>query len=145
VDGFATATRATRDNPATSQLSVVRREQLAPDVLLVLFDGVPRAADLHLAPETIHFGLDAPQNGVFHKTLRATAGSGVLRTVTPGQQVNVPAPNAKGRVDIVTLAANVLSAARHTTVAPAALTADDAAPFALEMIESVPVTRFSLS
>ncbi len=145
VDGFAGLTRATRDNPAPSKLAVLRREQLAPDVLLVLFDGVPRAVDLHLAPETIHFGLDQPQNGVFHKTLRPTIATGLLRSVTPGQQVSVPAPNAKGRLDMVALAANVLSAAKQTSVDPTTLTAADLASFALEMIESVPVTRFSLT
>lgn len=145
LDGFPTITNAARNNPAPNQLKVLRREQIAPDVLLVLFDGAPAAVDLHLAPETIHFGLDVPQNGVFHKTLRATVNAGILGGVTPGQQVNVPAPNAKGRVDMVALAANVLSAARHTTVNPATLTAADLAAFALEMIESVPVTRFTLS
>ncbi len=145
VDAFPNSTMATRDNPAPNKLTVLRREQLAPNVLLVLFDGAPAAVDLHLAPETVHFGLDEPVNGVFHKTLRATVNSGVIRSITPGAQVSVPAPNAKRRIDIIGLAANVLSAVRHTTVSPTALTDADLAPFALQMIESVPVTRFTVS
>jgi hypothetical protein len=145
VDAYPNTTVAPRNDPAPNKLNIVRREQLAPNVLLVLFDGAPRAVDLHLAPETIHFGIDEPQNGVFHKTLRATVNPGILRSVTPGAQVNVPAPNSKSRLDMVALAANVLSAARGTAVSPTAFTDADLASFALEMIESVPVKRFTLS
>ncbi len=145
VDGFSTSSAGTRDSVVPGKLTVLRQERLAPDVLLVLFDGAPRAVDLHLSAETVHFGLDEPVDGVFHKTLRATVVAGPLRPVVAGQQVAVPALNAARRVDIVGLAANVLSAARRTPISAAALTDADVASFALEMIESVPVTRFNLT
>lgn len=42
------------------KLPVLRMERLSNDVLLCLFAGDARMIDIHLRPETLHFGFDAP-------------------------------------------------------------------------------------
>jgi hypothetical protein len=54
------------------KLPLLRMARLSANVLLCLFEGVVQTVDLHLKPETLHFGLDKPQGDhkVFYKKLK---------------------------------------------------------------------------
>jgi len=53
-------------------LPLLRMTRLSANILLCLFEGIVQAVDVHLKPETLHFGLnDSP--GVFYKQLKANA------------------------------------------------------------------------
>lgn len=47
--------------PDCNQL--LRMDRLAPDILLCLFEGEAQYFDLHLKPESIHFGFNKPETG----------------------------------------------------------------------------------
>jgi hypothetical protein len=61
VDGYA-------DEGAQKPLGLKRKDQLASDILICLFDGVIRAVDLYLKPESMHFGLDLPSGSYIDLT-----------------------------------------------------------------------------
>lgn len=50
----------TNPDPATTYLPKLRMERLAPDILFCLFEGEATYFDIHLKPETIHFGFNRP-------------------------------------------------------------------------------------
>lgn len=64
-------------SPTPNKLSILRKETLSDNVLLVLFDGEIKEVDLHLTPESLHFGVEVQQeNGKvnFKKSLRSELG-----------------------------------------------------------------------
>jgi hypothetical protein len=69
-------------------LPLARRDTLAPDLMLLLFEGTVRRLDLHQRPETLHFAVEQEPDGQYSKTLRgeparalAAADFGVNRTL----------------------------------------------------------------
>ncbi|MEL4894631.1 hypothetical protein [Crocosphaera sp. Alani8] len=62
VDGYDTAVGDLDSiDPTEGQLlPLLRMENLAKDVLICLFEGEVKTVDIHLKPESMHFGLDAP-------------------------------------------------------------------------------------
>ena len=66
IDGYAKAVPkggTIRDDSGIEaqgypKLNILRMERLSKNVLLCLFDGEVQMADLHLRPETLHFGFD---------------------------------------------------------------------------------------
>lgn len=78
VDGYDTAVEdldsidPTEGNP----LPLLRMETLAKDVLICLFEGEVKTVDIHLKPESMHFGLDAPtiESPEWSKNLRDENG-----------------------------------------------------------------------
>ncbi|MEU3350091.1 hypothetical protein [Streptomyces sp. NPDC037389] len=56
-------------------LTVLRREALAEDVLLVLFEGVPGRVEIAEPQQGVHFGIDEPDNG----RSPAPLGDGIIR------------------------------------------------------------------
>uniref|UniRef100_UPI0030D88496 hypothetical protein n=1 Tax=Cyanothece sp. BG0011 TaxID=2082950 RepID=UPI0030D88496 len=57
-------------------LPLLRMETLAKDVLICLFEGEVKTVDIHLKPESMHFGLDAPtdESPEWSKNLRDENG-----------------------------------------------------------------------
>ncbi len=62
VDGYDTAVKDldSIDPTEGNLLPLLRMETLAKDVLICLFAGEVKTVDIHLKPESMHFGLDAP-------------------------------------------------------------------------------------
>ena len=58
------------------RLPLLRMARLSANVLICLFEGVVQTVDLHLKPESLHFGLDKPDGDHkgFHKKLKELAG-----------------------------------------------------------------------
>lgn len=132
IDGYPDTPPAGRMQPA-QRLRILRREALAPNILLVIFEGNLKTVDFHLSPESIHFGVDHPDNaGIIRK---------ILRSPTRAPAVDVPfrLQDMKKVIDMRTLAGRILLAKRGTAPSDS-----DLPEFALEMIESVPVFRMQL-
>ncbi|ATB44684.1 hypothetical protein [Corallococcus macrosporus] len=121
------------DGPADKALTMLRMERLSPNVLLCLFDGVAETVDIHLKPETLHFGVDVPDQTPADSYKH-------LRSLSTGEELTdtlrVPWQAAElGVLDIQTLARafqQKLGASTFTS-----------AQFALEMMEGVQRVRFT--
>lgn len=78
VDGYdrAVADLDSIDETEGNILSLLRMETLAEDVLICLFQGEVKTVDIHLEPESMHFGLDAPtvESPEWSKNLRHENG-----------------------------------------------------------------------
>src|SRR5262249_42078160 len=98
-------------------------------------DGEVKTVDMFVAPEAVHYGVDAPDPGSdeFFKDLRDRSGEMQLEAIRP-----IPWSNeSKGAIDIVRLAELMkqrLAGPRFT-----------GAQFALQMIEGVERVRFCSS
>lgn len=114
------------------KLNLLRMDRLSANVLLCLFDGQVAAVDLHLRPETAHFGLDwkAENSSGFYKKLRDQRGD------ESGRQIaKIPwRGTLPGTIDVSALAAAIKGATSPFT----------SAQFALQMIESSERVRFQL-
>ena len=114
------------------KLRLLRMDRLSANVLLCLFDGVATAVDLHLRPETSHFGLDQKEGtpSGFYKKLRNQQGD------ISNQQIDaIPMRQAlPGTLDVSKLAAAIKGDAPTLT----------SAQFALQMIETSGKARFLL-
>ncbi|NEO80118.1 hypothetical protein [Moorena sp. SIO4G3] len=78
VDGYDTpvADVDSIDETEANILPLLRMETLAEDVLICLFQGEVKTVDIHLEPESMHFGLDAPivESPEWSKNLRNENG-----------------------------------------------------------------------
>lgn len=126
-----------------SPLSILRKQTLAPNLLLCLFDGPLSTVDIHLAPEALHFGFDRPfaAHTTFYKELKILDSGEIT---SPLKTVNITwldnktdTTDTSARVvDIETLAKNIASS---LAVDASQFTS---AQFSLEMIEGIPRIRF---
>jgi len=130
IDAYAAAPASTQP---PKRLNVLRRDTLSPNILLVIFEEDAAEVDFHLSPESIHFGVDHPDaNGVFHKTLRTSAANNTA--------VEVPFRSPSlGVIDMRSLATRILQETLGKTPSDS-----DLPKFAVEMIESVPMFKFSM-
>lgn len=116
-------------------LDILRFERLSRDVLLVLFTGRVRTADLHLHPQAVHFGFEARHDASGTEYMRKET-----KHLTPKMTVDIGAtPPLSGllpsrRVQIDALAKKLVGARAGTP--------GDVATFALQMLEGVPLVRF---
>ena len=70
-------------DPNTSKpLDILRFDRIGPNVLLIIFNGIINTVDIHLPPESLHFGFIRPtgENGQFHKELKDTDGDETGKT-----------------------------------------------------------------
>lgn len=135
VDGYSNVVRH-RDFQRSEdiRLDLARMDRLSPNVLMCLFHGEVKAVDIHLKPEAMRFGLDAPtgEPQKFHKTLRNKATGGEDQ----GRIIDVPwKDEGRGVVDIGQIALDMQEVQRRTLFT--------SAPFALQMIEGVQKVRFT--
>lgn len=128
----------------------LRLERLSAEVLIWLFDGEARTIDIHQKPETLHFGLNIPdeRHTGYYKKLRNTAGEEAGLEVS-----DIPwrgGDPVSRVIDVGAFAGEITKALpgetpppnpNHPQPAPPAFTS---AQFALEMIEGVQNVRFTL-
>jgi hypothetical protein len=130
VDGYAELVPADskQEKPV---LPLLRKARLSQNVMIYLFEGLVQTVDIHMKPETLHFGVDADENQPleFHKQLKDQEGRQAGRKETlPWRDKN------KGVLDIARLAVAIEQARQATSLC--------AGDFALEMIERVEKVRF---
>ena len=74
VDGYSekiTGNVVLTDAQIATKLSNIRNELLGPDILMCLYNGEVKTAELYLKPEGLNFGLD-PNGDLFSKTITGT-------------------------------------------------------------------------
>ena len=129
VSNFPNLTiEATANND--QRLTPLRRERLAPGVLLVLYGEKPQSVEFHLAPEAAHFGVDVGKDGEMRKNNVA---------VTTRQQTFKNAINMRDLAVALLRAKNLLPANDNT------LTDARLAAFAPLMMERTKSFRFDLT
>jgi hypothetical protein len=119
------------------KLPLLRMQTLSKNVLICLFDGIVKAIDLHLKPETLHFGVDFdPENNILFKKLKDHQGK------DNDLSISIPTKNAADRViQIQEMASNIHKKLKRED--PTWKDVDfTAAEFGLEMIEGVEKVRF---
>ncbi|WP_437867187.1 hypothetical protein [Sorangium sp. So ce363] len=136
VDGYSVVVPGNDFHPpGAGALDLLRMERLSDNVLLCLFEGDVKTVDIHLKPEAMHFGVDAPtgEPPKFHKTLRDPMTGEEIE----GSTIEVPwtKDQEHGVIDIAELAPKVQVSMRRSTMT--------SAPFALQMIEGVQKVRFT--
>ena len=134
VDGYDTAVPDLDSiDPTEGQpLPQLRMEQLAKDVLICLFEGEVKTVDIHLKPESMHFGLDAPttDSPEWSKNLRDENGELMDEPVLP-----IPWSNeAKEVIDLESFAQQMNAVLE--------LNEFTSGQFGLQMIEGVQKVRF---
>ncbi|HYR11980.1 MAG TPA: hypothetical protein VEQ60_29620 [Longimicrobium sp.] len=113
-------------------LPLLRMERLSDSVLLCLFEGSVKVADLHQRPEALHFGVTREPPAALRKQMRNARG--VLLESEEGWIDPVPLRAGGKRVlQIATLV---------NTMENRTLGAFTPAHFALQMVEGVPRVRF---
>jgi hypothetical protein len=119
------------------KLPLLRMQALSKNVLICLFDGIVKAIDLHLKPETLHFGVNTnPENNGFLKKLKDYEGK------DNGLSIPVPQKNTTDRViKIQEMASNMNNTLKGKDPTWKGLDFTPA-EFALEMIEGVEKVRF---
>ncbi|WP_437665135.1 hypothetical protein [Sorangium sp. So ce1182] len=136
VDGYNVVVPGNDFHPSDAGvLDLLRMERLSDNVLLCLFEGDVKTVDIHLKPEKMHFGVDAPTGTppTFHKTLRDPATGEEIE----GSTIAIPwtRDQEHGVIDVAELAPKVQVSMRRSTMT--------SAPFALQMIEGVQKVRFT--
>ncbi|MFN0086708.1 MAG: hypothetical protein ACKVX9_15065 [Blastocatellia bacterium] len=134
VDGYNTVISDDAPHPE-GKLPRLRLERLSAETLICLFDGEAQTIDIHQKPETLHFGLNIPDetHPNYYKKLRDMAGRETGLTVG---EIPWRGGSAVSRIiDIEALAGKIEKA-----LPPQPMTS---AQFALEMIEGVQKVRFS--
>lgn len=126
VDGYDQVITDNTFVAGHAPLKLLRMDRLSPNILFCLFDGEVKTVDIHLAPETMHFGVDAITGDVVTKKLRGEEN----------KTVQVPWLGDKnlGVIDIAGLVQQIQKVTNVRTYT--------SAQFALDMIEGVQKVRF---
>jgi hypothetical protein len=122
-------------------LPLLRLERLSAEVIICLFDGEALTIDIHQKPETLHFGLDSPDqtHKDYYKKLCNTTGIEAGLEVSP---IPWQGGNAASRIiDMQSFGEMIKNKLASNPSQPAP--AFTSAQFALEMIEGVQKVRFS--
>ncbi|MFK0732703.1 MAG: hypothetical protein ACIWVG_16350 [Gloeotrichia echinulata HAB0833] len=130
------------EDKTMKQLTLLRQATLSKNVLICLFDGVIETLDLHLKPESLHFGLDFPQENKdgLYKKLRGSNGDEINQRIDPiPSRDNVTAKVIKIAELAGEIAELVPEIGESTKESGKALSS---AEFALQMIEGVERVRF---
>lgn len=118
-------------------LELLRREKLSPNVLICLFKGDLKAVDLHLKPEALHMGLDAPASAGLPWTKRHRQADGTeLSHQKPKDLDNTHWSHGESARVL-----NILELA-HLIDAVDGQQQPQSAQFAMQMTEGVPLRRF---
>ncbi|NEO79494.1 hypothetical protein [Moorena sp. SIO4G3] len=140
VDGYGTKLNgSTSFVPGVDPLKLLRMERLSKNVLICLFAGEVKTVDIHLKPETMHFGVDpySASNTQFTKGLRDSDG-----TQNKYQIDAVPCHDFDLGVINIEQFAMAIKDALPNRHADSEFTS---AQFGLEMIEGVQKVRFTQS
>lgn len=137
------------------KLPVLRRVRLGENVLLLLFQGGFERVDLHLEPETLHFGLKQENSGGFSKDLKGENGRELEGVNLPVEGEAFWRDRNLGVLEITKLAwgmkdklSKVEKPNQQSALTPDTISSSGngreftAAQFALQMIEGNELIRF---
>ena len=137
------------DREKYPKLSCLRMERLSNDVLIALFD-IPKSSnksiqmvDIHLRPETLHFGFDVPEGNQnadlskLIKNLRGNTGEQISVAIEESQTSIDPKTRV---VDVVPLAGNIFQKIPQALKGKSKSLGADV--FALEMVAGIEMIRF---
>ena len=117
------------------KLPLLRMAPLSKNVLICLFDGIVDAIDLHLKPETLHFGVDTdPGTNSFSKKLRNAQGK-------ENSLFSIPVPQKGTTHQVIDIVQMTLDIKKELNKKDPKLTSFTSAEFALQMIEGVEKVR----
>lgn len=118
---------------AGNVLPLLSQQQLGPDIALFLFSGQLANVDVHLKPETLHFGFEADSNAGsgFGKFIRFKLSGGVCQEINP---VTTQVPLSLNEANVVDLA----------TLASSMNCEGNSALLALNLLHGVPNVTFSI-
>jgi hypothetical protein len=123
------------------KLPILRQERLSKNVLLCLFEGDLQTLDIHLKPETLHFGVTANNSGGYFKELRDTSGQEQgLRVDVPFKSDPAGVIQIDGEAD--SLIKNITTEYKDNKTQIDWIDTPTSAEFALQMIEGVQKVRF---
>jgi hypothetical protein len=133
VNAYRAEVADTSPQADPSRLHLMRLEQLAPSVLLAIFDGVPEIVHADEPRHGVQFGVDetggsGPGNWSYTLTVRrnAAVNGDLTESTSPGDQIPVPfRPNAPGVLDMSALQQQIVARIGGT---------ESASEFALQMI-----------
>ncbi|MEM7428379.1 MAG: hypothetical protein AAF441_19990 [Pseudomonadota bacterium] len=140
VDGYAKPGAGARQFGG-SALDILRMERLSKSVLLVLFKGRAEVVDIHLHPQAVHFGFAVESTSGHEILSKERRGGGANSKITLG----VSAPSGTSldlqidpsrRIDMAALAGAL-------GIRKASGKDGHVAEFALQMLDGVPMVRFS--
>ena len=100
-------------------------ERLSPEILLCIFEGDLKTADLYLKPEGLNFGADVQTDGSYNKEI-----------ITGGKTIEIPFKEkgtAYKRLDLMAIAQNIKAKTDKAVTA---------AEFGMEMIDGSNKGRF---
>jgi hypothetical protein len=142
VDGYKSKPAGNDESPIPDpeKLPLTRMERLSKNVLICLFAGGLQTVDIHLKPETLHFGLTAGNGGYF-KELRDTSGQ-----EQSANKITISL-NPNRTIDIAGLVAGIQDLYNSKTDKTQIdwIGTPTSAEFALQMIEGVQKVRFITS
>jgi hypothetical protein len=146
VDGYDTPVPVDSEGKKPV-LPLLRMARLSQNVLLCLFEGIVKTVDIHLRPETLHFGVDADESQPlkFHKQLKDLDGREAdKRTETLLWRKEDESKRVLDIADLVIKIKRVLNIADLSTTSKDEIPATtfSAGEFALEMIEGVEKVSF---
>jgi hypothetical protein len=119
------------------KLPLLRMAALSRNVLICLFDGIVDAIDLHLKPETLHFGVDVDgETKSLFKKLRDTQGK-------ENSSFSIPVPQKGATCQVINIAQMADHIEKELNKKNPKLSAFTSAEFALQMIEGVEKVRFT--
>ncbi len=133
VNAYRAEVADTSPQADPSRLQLMRLEQLAPSVLLAIFDGVPEIVHVDEPRHGVPFGVDetsgsGPGNWSYTLTVRrnAAVNGDLTESTAPGDQIPVPfRPNAPGVLAMAELQRQIVARVGG---------ASSASEFALQMI-----------
>ncbi len=131
VDGYDETVSGTDIIPSNQKLPQLRMDRLSTNILICLFAGEVKTVDIHLKPETMHFGVDAASATHFRKELRHADGrpdSGKVIDPVPWKD------RSRHVIDVNTLASDIKNKVGEPFTA---------AQFALQMVEGAQKVRFA--
>lgn len=127
VDGYDQVITGDTFETGQTPLTLLRMDRLSPNVLFCLFAGEVTTVDIHLAPETMHFGVDPVSDG-----------EKVTKTLRSEKKANVTVPmRGDSKLEVIDIAGLVGTIKMLPNV-----TSYTSADFALDMIEGVQKVRF---
>ncbi|MEM6520635.1 MAG: hypothetical protein AAF722_15045, partial [Cyanobacteria bacterium P01_C01_bin.70] len=145
IDGSASSIAGDNPMTETQKLTVLRRDRLAEDVSICLFDGAIRTVDISLKPEGLHFGFNNDDTGNLWRELRTLDGterSDWKVHLLPADNNHPPMINQESSVNITNLANGI---SKELQANEQSIHDFTAAQFALQMIQGVEKVRFSMA
>ncbi|MEH6814877.1 MAG: hypothetical protein V7677_20270, partial [Motiliproteus sp.] len=124
------------------KLPLLRQERLGNDVLLCLFQGNIQRVDVHLKPETLHFGLKRETDGSFSKELKGEKGEETGIELHSREMDNFWKTEESKSVGGGTLNVENIAARIEKTL-PTGVSSNSAR-FALQMMEKNELVRFTV-